>query len=132
MLLIDHFKHIKNRADFFVTLDDAIQRTQDLMKPGPHGPAEDSILRQLHVIQRWTANGRQPTKEERWKPNILVRLAREFEGVMDPVWEDWVQRVKEVAFYFQRWHEDSVFQSVHGDEIPFFPEDEDDLTHLSK
>jgi len=51
---------------------------------------------------------------------------------MDPVWEDWVQRVKEVAFYFQRWHEDSVFQSVHGDEIPFFPEDEDDLTHLSK
>jgi len=47
MLLIDQFKHIKNRADFLVALEDAIQRTQDLMKPGPSGPAEGSILRQL-------------------------------------------------------------------------------------
>jgi|SRR6187401_3075099 hypothetical protein len=132
MRLIDQFKHVKNRADFFVALDDAIQRTQVLMEPGPHGAAEGSILRQLQVIQQWTANGRQPKKEERWKPTILLRLAREFEGVMDPVWEDWVQRVGQVALYFQLWLEDSLFKTAETGQIPYFPEDEDDVTHLRK
>jgi hypothetical protein len=132
MLLIDQFKHIKNRADFFMALDDAIQRTQTLMNPGPNTAAETSILRQLQMIKQWTANGRQPTKEERWKPNILLRLTREYEGVSDPVWEDWVNRVGDVAYYFERWYEDSLFQTVRTDQVPHFPEDEDDVTHLRK
>jgi len=102
------------------------------MNPGPNTPAEGSILRQLQMIQQWTANGRQPTKEDRWKPTILLRLTREFEGVMDPVWADWVDRVGDVAYYFERWYEDSVFQTVRTDQIPHFPEKEDDVTRLRK
>jgi len=74
MLYIDQHKHIKNRADFFRTLAEAIQASNDLLARAPGDGSVTSILRQLETIRTWTDNGRDPTKEERWKTKTTSRI----------------------------------------------------------
>ena len=130
MLYIDQNKHIKDRADFFRTLTEAIQASNDLLKVAPGDGAITSILRQLEMIRTWTENGREPTKEERWKPQIGVILMREFETESARQILDWAERCKEVESYFCHWLDDKTYQTVDEDELPLFAEDEDDKTHL--
>jgi hypothetical protein len=130
MLYIDQQKHIKNRADFFRALAAAIQGANDLLKVAPGDGSVTSILRQLEMIRTWTENGRQPTKEERWKPKIGLQLSREFDGVSEPRISAWVELTGEVAAYFRHWLDDVTYQTVDEDDVPYFPEDENDVTHL--
>jgi hypothetical protein len=129
MLLIDQYRHIKKRSDFFPALDKAIQGGLDLLKLAPGYGSVESIVRQLEMVRAWTANGRQPTKDERWKPQIGLILTREFASP-PPEIADWVDLAGDVASYFRHWFEDATFQSVDEDDVPYFPEDEDDQTHL--
>jgi hypothetical protein len=129
MRLIDQHHHIKKRADFFAALDKAIAQGEDLLKVAPgYGPVE-SIVRQLEAIRAWTAAGREPTKEERWKPQIGLILTREFASP-PPEISDWVDLSGDVASYFRHWFDDAIFQTVDEDDVPYFAEDEDDQTHL--
>jgi hypothetical protein len=130
MRYIDQHKHIKNRADFFRALAAAIQASNDLLKMAPGDGIVTSILRQLETIRTWTENGRQPTKDERWKPQIGLTLSREFETESDPRIIDWAELSREVEGYFGAWLDDATYQTVDEDELPDFPEEEDDVTHL--
>lgn len=132
MRYIDQHKHIKNRADFFRTLEAAIGATMDLLKVAPGDGAVTAILRQLEMIQTWTAEGREPTKEERWKPQIGRIASREFEGVDDPRIDSWVELCREVEGYFCHWLDDSTYQVVDEYELPYLAAQEDDTTHLRK
>jgi hypothetical protein len=130
MLYVDQHKHIKNRSDFFRTLGAAIQASNDLLKVAPGDGRIMSVLRQLEMIRTWTDNGRDPTKEERWKLQIGVILMREFESEGDQRVADWAELSKEVEGYFNLWVDDATYQTVDEDDLPDFPEDEDDVTHL--
>jgi hypothetical protein len=59
-----------------------------------------------------------------------VRLLREFDNVQDDQIDDWVKLCREVASYFCWWLDDPTFRSVDENDVPDFPEDEDDETHL--
>jgi hypothetical protein len=92
MLLIDQFKHSKAAPIFRGA------RRRHSTHPGPDEAGAKRAHRGFDtqaapghpaVDGKWSATD----EGGRWKPNILVQMAREFEGVMDPVWEDWVQRV---------------------------------------
>jgi hypothetical protein len=130
MLFIDQQKHIKGRADFFATLAKAIQATNDLLKIAPGDASLTSILRQLETIRLWTENGREPTKDERWKPRIGLLLMREFDAESDPKIVRWAELSREVEGYFVHWLDDKTYQTVDEDELPDFPEEEDDDTHM--
>jgi len=130
MLYIDQHKHIKSRADFFRALDNAIQLSKDLLKAASNDGAIASVLRQLEMIRTWTENGREPTKDERWKPQIGIILSREFETASDRQILDWAEVCKETEGYFCHWLDDEVYQTVDEDELPLFADEEDDVTHL--
>lgn len=130
MLYIDQQKHIKSRSDFFRILAAAIQASNDLLKVAPGDGRIESILRQLEMIRAWTDNGREPTKDERWKPQIGLILMREFETEGDQGVTNWAELCGEVAAYFRHWLNDATYLTVDEDDVPYFPEDEDDDTHL--
>jgi hypothetical protein len=130
MRYIDQHKHIKSRADFFRILTVAIRASTDLLTVAPGDGRIMSVLRQLEMIRTWTDNGRDPTKEERWKTQIGVILMREFETEGDQRVIDWAELCKEVEGYFNLWVDDATYQTVDEDDLPDFPEDEDDVTHL--
>jgi hypothetical protein len=130
MLYIDQHKYIKNRADFFRIVDLAIDASNDLLKVAPGDGRIMSVLRQLEMIRTWTENGREPTKEERWKPQIGLILMREFETEGDQRVTEWADLCREVEGYFNLWVDDATYRIVDEDDLPDFPEDEDDVTHL--
>jgi hypothetical protein len=131
MRLIEQFHHFKTRAEFFPALDKAIQQSVDLLQAMPDYGQIESILSQLEMIRVWTANGRQPTKDERRKPQIDVILDREFASAPNDQLAAWADLAGDVAAYFTWWLEDATFQAVDEDDVPSFPEDEDDETHLA-
>jgi hypothetical protein len=130
MRYIDQQRHIKGRADFFRTLAAAIQSSNELLKGAPDDGRITSVLQQLEMIRRWTDNGREPTKEERWQPQIGRILAREFDTEGDRRVMDWAELSGEVAAYFRHWLDDATYRAADEDDVPYFPEDEDDVTHL--
>lgn len=130
MLYIDQHKHIKNRDDFFRVLAAAIQASNDLLKVAPGYGVVTSILRQLEAIRTWTEDGREPTKEERWGLQIGLILSREFETETAPQIRHWAELSQEVEGYFNAWLDDATYQAVDEDDLPDFPEEEDDVTHL--
>ena len=119
-LWIDYFQHIKARRDFFPALDQAIQRTHDLLKKAPGDPYLTSILRQLDAMKGWTANGRDPTRAERKSLTIGQILVREFEPAPTDEIEDWTKLVREVKGYFEEWLTDQRFQSIDEDDLDPF------------
>jgi len=130
MLYIDQHKRIKSRSDFFQALSEAIQASKDLLGIAPNDGAVTSVLRQLETIHMWTDNGREPTQEERWKPRIGLVLLREFETESDSRVLDWGGLSREVEGYFRHWLDDATYRTVDEDDLPDFPEEEDELTHL--
>lgn len=130
MLYIDQQKFIKSRSDFFRALSDAIQASKDLLTRAPNDAPVTSVLRQLETIRTWTEHGREPTQEERWKPRIGLVLLREFEAETDRQILDWANLSKEVEAYFRHWLDDATYQTADEDDLPDFPEEEDEQTHL--
>jgi hypothetical protein len=111
-----HRNYVKSRADFFKVLDDALQETKRIAGPSATWPPIESILDQLDAMKRWTANGRDPTKDERRSISIGLIASRELQGVPDDLY-DYVQKLHELSGYFKEWLAD--------DEVAAF--DETDL-----
>jgi len=57
-------------------------------------------------------------------------LLREFETETDRQVLDWGDSSKEVEGYFRHWLDDATYQTVDEDDLPDFPEEEDEQTHL--
>jgi hypothetical protein len=119
-LWIDEFQFIKSRDDFFVTLDRAIEKTNDLLAKSPREPHLEPISLQLDAIKRWTANGREPTEDERKSTTIGVTIVREFDPAPTDEIAEWVDLVKEVEAYFEEWLDDARFQTVDVDDLDEF------------
>jgi hypothetical protein len=118
--LIDQYKHIKRRSDFYPAVDDAIARTFALLGQAPNDPTLSSILTQLEYIKRITAGGREPTYDERTSTRIGVRLLRAFEPAQTDEIEAWINVCSEVEGYFRDWLDDATFQTIDEDDLPEF------------
>ncbi len=110
MPLKDEFKHITSRVDFFRALDEAVRETNDRLAHEPNHPHLEAILVQLDNIKRWTADGREPTEDERYSTTIGQVLFRELEsGPTDEV-HRYVEHTREVEGYFQEWPDDAALR----------------------
>jgi len=124
MSTVSH-KYIQNRADFFRVVDDALAETRRLGGGPPLRPPLESILYQLEMMQLWTRNGRQPTKDERRSITIGQLVVRELEPAATDELEEYIKVLNELTFYFQLWWDDPEWATM-DDKDPrlAFPDDE--------
>lgn len=122
MLLIDQYKFLKSRADWFIALDQAFQETLDLLNQGPD-PYLESVLAQLDAMKRWTADGREPTEQERKSMTIGMIMTREFDSPSTDQLYFYKEKVMEVWSYFDDWFDDAYFSTVDEDDLMDYEEE---------
>ena len=109
-------KYINSRADFFRVLGELMKQTKDLVRQNPTYPPFENIDMQLDAIARWTANGRDPTKDERQQVSIGKLVVRELEPAGTDEMYEYTQKLHELNGYFKEWLSD--------DELADFDEDD--------
>jgi hypothetical protein len=85
-------RYIDDRAAFFRVLDETIAMDRGF------GP-------ELERMKQWTANGRQPTLEERRSVQMTGGLAYNYES-MDADTQRFADRISELNYYFEWWPSD--------------------------
>ena len=116
------YGEINSRADFFNALSDATATVSGMLKSAPGEETLAAILRQLQAIAGWTANGREPKRDERESIDIAVRASREYEG--ETRMYGLTRRLYAIDSYFADWPTDERAANATDDD--FFDADEDD------
>ncbi|MCB9596654.1 MAG: hypothetical protein H6719_28275 [Sandaracinaceae bacterium] len=123
MSIVQH-RFIQNRDDFFRVLAEELVRAQRFEAEVPGLPLFSSLRRQLEAITQWTADGRQPTKDERRSIQMGPLIVRELNPAPTDELEDFGSRIQELEFYLKHWRDDAGWQSLDdGDYEIFFPDD---------
>jgi hypothetical protein len=99
---------INNRGDFFRRLAQARHDVRKILGRLPNEPTLLSVEKQLEAIDRWTANGRTPTLDERKSIDMALRMFREFEMTDDVEIFRLRKVVSGVNHYFQFWPDDAT------------------------
>lgn len=99
------YGNINSRLDFSQTLSAALGYTKKRLSREPDDPVIVVINKQLKAMERWTRNGREPTKEERESINIGLIAVRELDGNDDEE-EVFVEHLHELNNYFEDWPSD--------------------------
>lgn len=102
------FGDIDNRADFFRELAKATAQVKLVISQHPKDFNFQAVLTQLEAIAQWTANDRTPTKEERGKIGMGLRLHREYEVTNDLEIAKLKDIVTSVNNYFEYWPDDKT------------------------
>ena len=76
----------------------AMAHADQHLQESPHWAAMQVVKRQLSAMQRWTADMRTPTREEREKINIGLIAAREFDDA-----EEIARLCHKLNHFFQVW-----------------------------
>jgi Tsi6 len=113
------YGEINSRADFFAMLDDAIEVTAAMLAHSPSSPVPLSASKQLAAIKQWTANGREPTLDERYRITIGVMAARELDDYSRP--DDspltrYQHKLSAINNYVEGWPDDAVAANPPADE----------------
>lgn len=116
------YGEINSRTDFFNALNGATAAVSGMLKTTPDEETLAAILRQLQAIARWTANGREPTSDERESIDIAVRASREYEG--DARMYGLTRRLYAIDSYFSDWPTDE--QAANATDDDYFDADDDD------
>lgn len=123
MATVPH-EHIQDRAGFFVALDKAIADSRRLDGAPPGFAPLATILHQLERITVWTANGRQPTKEERRSITMGITVVRELEPAATDELFDYTELIHELSFYFKLWWDDAEWAAMDDEDGRLsFPDD---------
>lgn len=117
MKLRDGFRHIRDRRTFFDALERAIVETRSMLAQMPDDPYFTSMLRQLEAIQTWTANGREPTRDERKRIPIGRTLVRELSPAPTDEIERWSNLLQEVHGHFRIWVDDKTFLNADDRDV---------------
>jgi hypothetical protein len=115
------FGKIKSRADFFRELELARKDVSRLLERLPHADTLRSISRQLDTIEKWTANGRTPTKKERTSLDMGLRMFREYEMTDDEEIATFRGRVAGIHSYIELWPTDRMASDPNNAE--YFDDD---------
>lgn len=74
---------INNRQEFFEQLAEARTLSKRLVQRLPYENPLKYVEKQLEDIERWTANGRSPTADERKKVFLALVFVKEYEMTED-------------------------------------------------
>jgi hypothetical protein len=102
------FGDINSRADFFRALSDAKLGIGDTLKRLPGDPALESTQVQLDAVDKWTAQGRTPTIQERKSTGMGLRMYRQFEMTDDVALYKLRNLIGEIDNYFLFWPDDAT------------------------
>lgn len=118
------YGEIGSRADFFRVLGEALGISIKLSGSGgaksPFGPIEQQLL----AIDRWTANGRTPTRAERESLDMGLRAVRELSDTGDPGIDAFAGKIQALHNYVEDWPSDEKAAAATDDD--FFDDDDDD------
>lgn len=107
---------INSRQDFFDTLARAKAKAYQLLNAHPNDNTYEAIFMQLFSIEKWTANGRTPTDDERESLDMSIRAIREFEPITDKDLYDFVQDIQALHNYVEDWPSDDQAASATDDD----------------
>jgi hypothetical protein len=117
-------KYIQGRATFFAALDQAIAASRRLGGAPPAFASLEPILNQLEMIKVWTANRRQPTKQERRSITMGITVVRELEPAPTDELFHYTELIHELSFYFKLWWHDAEWAAMDDkDRRLSFPDD---------
>ncbi len=94
---------LTNRADFFDVLEQTRVEAEALAARGSGFGPMKSVAKQLEEMKRQTANGRNPTEDERDAVTIGLIAVREFEPPTSESMADLIERLHELNGYFREW-----------------------------
>jgi hypothetical protein len=97
---------IDSRVGFERMLRDARAITRRMLEGQPNNPIIATIDRQLDALERWTANGREPSEAERKTINIGLIAVRELDNVPDPEVQALTGKLYSVQNYVDEWPTD--------------------------
>jgi len=103
---------IRTRDDFFRILEDTVAEIDGFVAREPAYPVWALLQRQLHAMREWTANGAEPTPEQRTRISIGLVAARELEPAPDTKIEDLTTRLHLLSYYWRHWPAGSVEAST--------------------
>lgn len=108
---------INSREDFFAELNRALELVDKVLGKAKSDPTIQSVKQQLLFMKKCSADGREPTIEERWSVDAALRLQREYEVIDD--WDD-LYDLKEIVEglenYFNYWPSDELAADEENDE----------------
>ena len=99
-------KYIPDRSAFFDVLDLAIAEIDALATDAPGFPPYANIARQLAAMKKWTANGREPSPDERGSIDVGLVAMRELEPAQDDLTQLALHHLYELNGYFEDWPPD--------------------------
>lgn len=99
---------INSRSDFFVELSKAKSACAALRNAIPVAETLGAVWRQLEAIERWTANGRTPTRDERMSLDMSLRMFREYETTDNIDIYKLTGIVSAVHVYVRHWPDDAT------------------------
>ena len=94
---------LTNRADFFEVLERTHLEVEAVVANGRGIGFMHSIANQLAAMKSQTANGRNPTEDERDAITIGLIAVRELEPAVDETMDDLIGRLHELNGYFREW-----------------------------
>src|SRR5262249_22018456 len=83
---------INSREDFLRILEITTTEIDGFVAREPAYPVWGLLQRQLHAMREWTANGRDPTPDQRQRISIGLVAARELEPTQDDAMENLTTR----------------------------------------
>ena len=123
MAIVQH-RFIRSREEFFSVLQQATDTVRRFHQDEPSLPTWAEIVPQLEAMDAWTKLGRPPTKEERRKIAIGVRLTKTFDPPPTVEIQEIVDLLAEVEWYFKWWLSDQDWNALDNDDFEiYFPDD---------
>ena len=94
---------LTNRTDFFDVLEQTRIEVEGVTANGPGFGPMQSVADQLAIMKSQTANGRNPTEDERDAITIGLIAVRELEPATSEAMGDLIARLHELNGYFREW-----------------------------
>ncbi|MFT3770237.1 MAG: hypothetical protein QM820_32815 [Minicystis sp.] len=95
--------YFESRRAFFEELARTTAEIEGLAAREPNYPVWGSILRQLRAMAEWTANGKDPTPQQRGAVSIGLICARELEPTQGPQLDALCPRLHLLNAYWREW-----------------------------
>lgn len=94
---------INSRDDFFRMLAATTAEIDGLVAREPTYPVWGLLQRQLHAMREWSANGIEPTPEQRERVWIGLAAERELEPPANEAMQDLITRLHLLNDHWRRW-----------------------------
>jgi hypothetical protein len=99
------YGEIDSRADFHRVLGEATDIVRGILAQSPNDDVMLRIQMELEAMGKWTADGREPSQDERTIIDIGLVAVRELDGAPG-VGQDFLDKLHVLNSYFEDWPTD--------------------------